>query len=143
MGCKGADEDVGERTIHPEREDGETLGVGTVPPEGMRGTPPARRSAAVHEWYHGVPSPSPPASSPPSTEATRSGDSGRGVDGERLQLDVDVTQEVDVGERGKRMTPFTVFRKWRTRSGAGGGLKLVGAEVDVMGCKGADEDVSE
>jgi hypothetical protein len=54
MGCNGADEDVGERTIHPEREDGETLGVGTVPPGGMWGTPPARCRAAAHEWYHGV-----------------------------------------------------------------------------------------
>jgi hypothetical protein len=41
MGCNGADEDV-ERTIHPEREDGETLGVGSFPSGGMRGPPPAR-----------------------------------------------------------------------------------------------------
>jgi hypothetical protein len=53
MGCNGADEDV-ERTIHPEREDGETLSVGTFPPGGMWGTPLARRSAAAHEWYHGA-----------------------------------------------------------------------------------------
>jgi hypothetical protein len=34
-GMQGADEDIGECIIHPEREDGETLSVGTVPPGGM------------------------------------------------------------------------------------------------------------
>jgi hypothetical protein len=57
-----------------------------------------------------------PASAFPSTERKN----GRGIDAERLQLDVDVTQEVDVRERGKGMTPFTVFCGWTRRSGAGG-----------------------